>query len=114
MGPLAMPNRNGRDRQRGCDELERCSASPDIARRMAALCAGLTHVVQVAKVAAVTTGVSAGRRGRRGAPPPFDAAFVARWLRGSAAGIASHRDCLPQLAAAIADADHWVNMDRGF
>jgi len=70
--------------------------------------------VQLAKVAAVTTGVSAGRRGRRGAPPPFDAAFVARWLRGSAAEIAAHRDFLTQLDAAIGDADHGVNMDRGF
>ena len=62
----------------------------------------------------MTTGVSAGRRGRRGAPPPFDAAFVARWLRGSAAEIAAHRDFLTQLDAAIGDADHGVNMDRGF
>jgi dihydroxyacetone kinase-like protein len=76
--------------------------------------AGLTQVVQVAKVAAVTTGVSAGRRGRRGAPPPFDADFVARWLRASAAEIAVHRDFLTQLDAAIGDADHGVNMDRGF
>src|SRR6476619_486379 len=76
--------------------------------------AGLTQVLQVAKVAAVTTGVSAGRRGRRGAPPPFDADFVARWLRASAAQIAVHRDFLTQLDAAIGDADHGVNMDRGF
>ncbi|HEX9300563.1 MAG TPA: dihydroxyacetone kinase subunit DhaL [Actinomycetota bacterium] len=70
--------------------------------------------MQLAKVAAVTTGVSAGRRGRRGAPPPFDAAFVARWLRASAAEIGVHRDFLTQLDAAIGDADHGVNMDRGF
>jgi phosphoenolpyruvate---glycerone phosphotransferase subunit DhaL len=76
--------------------------------------ADLTQVVRVAKVAAVTTGVSAGRRGRRGAPPPFDADFVARWLRASAAEIALHRDFLTQLDAAIGDADHGVNMDRGF
>ena len=76
--------------------------------------AGLTQVVRVEKVAAVTTGVSAGRRGRRGAPPPFDADFVARWLRASAAEIAVHRDFLTQLDAAIGDADHGVNMDRGF
>jgi dihydroxyacetone kinase-like protein len=75
--------------------------------------AGLTQAVRVAKVAAVTTGVSAGRRGRRGAPPPFDADFVARWLRASAAEIAVHRDFLTQLDAAIGDADHGVNMDRG-
>ncbi len=114
MGPLAGPNSNGRHGYSGCDEPERCSASPDIARRMAPLDAGLTRVAQVAKVAAVTTGVSAGRRGRRGAPPPFDAAFVTRWLRASAAEIAAHRDFLTQLDAAIGDADHGVNMDRGF
>jgi phosphoenolpyruvate---glycerone phosphotransferase subunit DhaL len=62
----------------------------------------------------VTTGVSAGRRGRRGVPPPFDAVFVARWLRASAAEIAAHRDFLTQLDAAIGDADHGTNMDRGF
>jgi len=70
--------------------------------------------VALAKVAAVTTGVSAGRRGRRGVPPPFDAAFVARWLRAFASEIAAHRDFLTQLDAAIGDADHGVNMDRGF
>jgi len=96
-----MPNSNRRYRHPPPEEPERCSASPDIARRVARLCAGLTRAVRLAKVTAVTTGVSAGRRGRRGAPPPFDAAFVARWLRGSAAEIAAHRDFLTQLDAAI-------------
>jgi phosphoenolpyruvate---glycerone phosphotransferase subunit DhaL len=44
----------------------------------------------------------------------FDEGFVARWLRASADAIASHRDFLTQLDAAIGDADHGVNMDRGF
>jgi len=44
----------------------------------------------------------------------LDTAFLARWLRGSAADIARNRDYLTQLDAAIGDADHGVNMDRGF
>ena len=36
------------------------------------------------------------------------------WLRGCAAAIAAHRDELTQLDAAIGDADHGINMDRGF
>ena len=61
----------------------------------------------------MTTGVSSNQR-VRGAAAPFDAAFVARWLRACAAQIASHRDFLTQLDAAIGDADHGVNLDRGF
>jgi phosphoenolpyruvate---glycerone phosphotransferase subunit DhaL len=37
-----------------------------------------------------------------------------RWLRGCAAAIAEQRDYLTQLDAAIGDADHGANMDRGF
>ena len=51
---------------------------------------------------------------RRRAPARLDASFVARWLRASAADIARNRDHLTQLDAAIGDADHGVNMDRGF
>jgi phosphoenolpyruvate---glycerone phosphotransferase subunit DhaL len=61
----------------------------------------------------VSTGVSSNQRIRRGRAP-FDEGFVARWLRGCAAQIASHRDFLTQLDAAIGDADHGINMDRGF
>jgi len=43
-----------------------------------------------------------------------DGAFVARWIRGSAAALHAERDFLTQLDAAIGDADHGVNMDRGF
>jgi len=51
---------------------------------------------------------------RRRSPARLDASFVARWLRSSAADIARNRDHLTQLDAAIGDADHGVNMDRGF
>ena len=44
----------------------------------------------------------------------FDGGFFARWLRASAYAIADHRDFLTQLDAAIGDADHGINMDRGF
>jgi dihydroxyacetone kinase-like protein len=44
----------------------------------------------------------------------FDGGFFARWLRASADAIADHRDFLTQLDAAIGDADHGINMDRGF
>jgi len=43
-----------------------------------------------------------------------DAATVKRWLEGSAAGLHEQRDYLTQLDAAIGDADHGTNMDRGF
>lgn len=44
----------------------------------------------------------------------FDGAFVARWIREAAVSIHEQRDYLTQLDAAIGDADHGVNMDRGF
>jgi dihydroxyacetone kinase-like protein len=51
-------------------------------------------------------------------PPTTDAALdgttVRRWIRESADVIASQRDYLTQLDAAIGDADHGINMDRGF
>ena len=39
---------------------------------------------------------------------------IEAWLRGSAAAVATHRDELTRLDAAIGDADHGANMDRGF
>jgi dihydroxyacetone kinase-like protein len=45
---------------------------------------------------------------------PVDAAFVRRWIRDAADEIAANRDYLTQLDAAIGDADHGINMDRGF
>jgi dihydroxyacetone kinase-like protein len=39
---------------------------------------------------------------------------MARWLEGSAVAMREQRDYLTQLDAAIGDADHGTNMDRGF
>jgi phosphoenolpyruvate---glycerone phosphotransferase subunit DhaL len=47
-------------------------------------------------------------------PMILEAAFVQRWVREAADQIASNRDYLTQLDAAIGDADHGINMDRGF
>lgn len=44
----------------------------------------------------------------------IDADVVRRWVRASADQLAANRDFLTQLDAAIGDADHGVNMDRGF
>jgi phosphoenolpyruvate---glycerone phosphotransferase subunit DhaL len=43
-----------------------------------------------------------------------DGETVDRWLRGAAAALKENRDYLTQLDAAIGDADHGTNMDRGF
>jgi dihydroxyacetone kinase-like protein len=43
-----------------------------------------------------------------------DGETVDRWLRGAAAAMKENRDYLTQLDAAIGDADHGTNMDRGF
>jgi phosphoenolpyruvate---glycerone phosphotransferase subunit DhaL len=47
-------------------------------------------------------------------PERLDGAFVARWIGHVAQQIHDNRDYLTQLDAAIGDADHGVNMDRGF
>ena len=44
----------------------------------------------------------------------MDAGTVRSWLAASAAAIREQRDYLTQLDAAIGDADHGANMDRGF
>ncbi|HZP90340.1 MAG TPA: dihydroxyacetone kinase subunit DhaL [Actinomycetota bacterium] len=44
---------------------------------------------------------------------PLDAAFVVEWIRELAGQIREQRDYLTQLDAAIGDADHGINMDRG-
>ncbi|HYZ12052.1 MAG TPA: dihydroxyacetone kinase subunit DhaL [Actinomycetota bacterium] len=49
-----------------------------------------------------------------GRPERLDGAFVARWIDDVARQIHRNRDYLTQLDAAIGDADHGVNMDRGF
>jgi dihydroxyacetone kinase-like protein len=43
-----------------------------------------------------------------------DAETVKRWLSEAAASMREERDYLTQLDAAIGDADHGTNMDRGF
>ena len=57
-------------------------------------------------------------RAHPGAPVGYltrvDAATVRRWLEGSAVALHAQRDYLTQLDAAIGDADHGTNMDRGF
>jgi dihydroxyacetone kinase-like protein len=44
----------------------------------------------------------------------MNAATIRRWMEGAAESIRSERDYLTQLDAAIGDADHGTNMDRGF
>ncbi len=39
---------------------------------------------------------------------------VIQWLQKFADAIAQNKDCLTELDAAIGDADHGINMDRGF
>jgi phosphoenolpyruvate---glycerone phosphotransferase subunit DhaL len=51
---------------------------------------------------------------RREATKTVDAACVRHWLGEVAAGLEAERDFLTQLDAAIGDADHGVNMHRGF
>jgi phosphoenolpyruvate---glycerone phosphotransferase subunit DhaL len=61
-----------------------------------------------------------GARTRRGgtrlerSTPSFDEATVRRWITLAGTEISAQRDALTQLDAAIGDADHGVNMDRGF
>jgi dihydroxyacetone kinase-like protein len=43
-----------------------------------------------------------------------DAGTVKRWLNEAAVSVREQRDYLTQLDAAIGDADHGTNMDRGF
>ena len=43
-----------------------------------------------------------------------DAETVRRWLQAAAVSLREQRDYLTQLDAAIGDADHGTNMDRGF
>ena len=47
-------------------------------------------------------------------PPVHGDAAIRRWIRACADDIAANRDFLTQLDAAIGDADHGINMDRGF
>jgi phosphoenolpyruvate---glycerone phosphotransferase subunit DhaL len=55
-----------------------------------------------------------GAAGEQGRPTDVvDAVAVAAWLRAFAGEVAARRDELTELDAAIGDADHGVNMDRG-
>jgi dihydroxyacetone kinase-like protein len=49
-----------------------------------------------------------------GIGPAADSAVVMRWIDLAATAMRRHREFLTQLDAAIGDADHGVNMDRGF
>jgi dihydroxyacetone kinase-like protein len=44
----------------------------------------------------------------------MDAAFIRDWIAQIASDVSDQREYLTQLDAAIGDADHGVNMDRGF
>lgn len=44
----------------------------------------------------------------------MDAGFFLDWIAGAAAAVSSCRDHLTQLDSAIGDADHGINLDRGF
>src|SRR5258708_12299107 len=44
----------------------------------------------------------------------MDAAFFRDWMTAAAAVVETQRDHLTQLDAAIGDADHGINMARGF
>ena len=44
----------------------------------------------------------------------MNAQTITRWMEESASAIGENRDYLTQLDAAIGDADHGANMDRGF
>ena len=44
----------------------------------------------------------------------MDAAFFRAWMAAAAAVVEAQRDHLTQLDAAIGDADHGINMARGF
>ncbi|GAA3183802.1 dihydroxyacetone kinase subunit DhaL [Nonomuraea roseoviolacea] len=56
------------------------------------------------------TGAGTGAGGGGG----LDAAFFVAWLEEAAGEIARQRDRLTELDAAIGDADHGTNLDRGF
>jgi dihydroxyacetone kinase-like protein len=65
-------------------------------------------------VAAAVPWVRLLPRPRREAARIVDAACARRWLGEVAARLEAERDFLTQLDAAIGDADHGVNMHRGF
>ncbi len=52
--------------------------------------------------------------GAEGSAVALDAAFVRRWIDEIARSVEEERDHLTQLDSAIGDADHGVNLSRGF
>lgn len=52
--------------------------------------------------------------GAEGVTVALDGAFVRRWIDEIARGVEEERDHLTQLDSAIGDADHGVNLSRGF
>jgi phosphoenolpyruvate---glycerone phosphotransferase subunit DhaL len=66
------------------------------------------------KRGAVTAGERRTQRTRRANDGRFDRTTVSRWIGACAEEMAANRDFLTQLDAATGDADHGVNMDRGF
>lgn len=62
----------------------------------------------------VTAGERRTQRTRRSVEARFDRDTVARWIAACADEMSSNRDYLTQLDAATGDADHGINMDRGF
>ncbi len=62
----------------------------------------------------MTAGERRTQRTRRASDARFDRGTIARWIGACADEIGANRDFLTQLDAATGDADHGVNMDRGF
>ncbi len=62
----------------------------------------------------MTAGERRTKRTRRASDARYDRDTVARWIGACADEISSSRNFLTQLDAATGDADHGVNMDRGF
>src|SRR5919109_3765 len=61
-----------------------------------------------------TPRLCAGRADSMAGGTSVDAGTIRRWLTEAAAAVREQRDYLTQLDAAIGDADHGTNMDRGF
>ena len=76
----------------------------------------LDHARSSSTTSSRSSGMRRCTRRRCGGEPDrrVDAATVKRWLEGSAVALHEQRDYLTQLDAAIGDADHGTNMDRGF
>jgi phosphoenolpyruvate---glycerone phosphotransferase subunit DhaL len=74
----------------------------------------LTRTLGAADGGLQVGGLTSGRGVRTARVAAFDAELVRRWVQETAAQLSAQRDYLTQLDAAIGDADHGINMDRGF